>query len=213
MDTVYSWHDETIGAKVVEALQKNGFNAVYFPTKKEAVEYLTQQIPQAAAVGVGGSMTLQEIGVLPILRDRGNEILDHNNPALSDTEKMEYRHRQLGCDVFLTSTNAITLDGKMVNVDGAGNRVAAMIFGPKQVMVVVGMNKVVPSVEKAIERIEMYASPMNNKRLNRQNPCVKTGVCMDCQSPARICNVTTIMHRKPSLISTTVILIGENLGY
>lgn len=213
METIQSWHNEALAATTIKALQKNGFEALYFPTQGEAVAYVADNISEQASVGVGGSMTLQEIGIVKLLKDRGNLMLDHSDPELSDAEKMDCRRRQSGCDVFLTSTNAITMDGKLINVDGAGNRVAAMIFGPKQVMVIAGVNKIAVDVQSAIDRIETYASPMNNKRLGRPNPCVTSGVCMDCQGPARICNVTTIMHRKPSLIATTVILVGEKLGY
>lgn len=212
MSEFTGWHNQTIGAKVVEALQKNNFTASYVNTKQEALDKLAALIPLEAAVGIGGSWTIKEIGIDTLLEERGNTVYNHNKPGLSPEESMALRRKEMTCDVFLTGTNALTLKGELVNVDGAGNRVAAMIFGPKKVIVVTGINKVVTNVEAAMDRIELIAAPINNKRLNRPNPCTVTGQCMDCQGPTRICNVTTVI-RKKTATDIEVIIIGEELGF
>jgi Uncharacterised ACR, YkgG family COG1556. len=213
MNTLSAWHNETIANKAVTALIKNNFNAFYCPTRQEGLQKILEWIPAGARVGVGGSLTVNEIGILDELATRGHIILNHNLPGLSGEQKMEIRHQQLSSDVFLSGTNALTLDGKLVNTDGAGNRVAAMIFGPKKVIVIAGINKIVKNTAAAEERIKAIAGPLNNKRLDTGNPCVKSGECMDCQGPGRICNVTAILNKRPLLTDITVLIIGENLGF
>ena len=212
MTSPREWHAETLGCRVVEALKKNRFQAEYVSTREEARRRILELVPGEGSVGVGGSVTIAQLKVLDELSDRGNVILSHSVAGLSPEEKIEVRRRQLTCDCFLTSTNAITLDGKLVNVDGTGNRVASMIFGPKKVLIVAGINKIVKNVDSALERIEQTTAPINNKRLNLLNPCTKTGVCMDCESSTRICNVTTVIRKKPSLTDITVLVVGEELG-
>lgn len=213
MSEFNTWHKQTIGAKVVEALQKNHFTASYVNTKQEALEKLATLIPKDATVGIAGSWTIKEVGIDTLLEERGNTVFNHNKPGLAPEVSLELRRKQLTCDVFLTSTNALTLKGELVNVDGSGNRVASMIFGPKKVFVITGVNKIVTNLDTAMDRIELVAAPINNKRLNRPNPCTVTGECMDCQGPTRICNVTTVMHKKPPSSDIEVIIIGEELGF
>lgn len=213
MSDFKAWHNDTKGAKVVEALRKNHFDATYVKTKEEAVAEILELVPSEGAVGFGGSWTLQELGIAGLLEQRGNTVLNHNKPGLSPEEAGAIRKQQLTSDAFLTSSNAVTLKGELVNVDGAGNRVAAMIYGPKKVIVVVGVNKIVRDLDAAVSRIQQIAAPMNNKRLARPNPCVTTGECMDCQGPTRICNVTTILHKRPVLTDLHVIVVGEELGF
>ncbi len=213
MNEFESWHNDVIGERAVAALVKNKFTATYCKTGPEAVEKILEQIPPNASIGIGGSWTVMQLGLLDKLAARGSEVLNHGKAGLTPEEAMAIRRRQLTCDVFLTGTNAVTLDGKLVNTDGVGNRVAAMIFGPKKVIVVVGTNKIVRDVEAAEERIELYAAPINNKRLKLPNPCTKTGECMDCASDTRICNVTTIMKKKPKFTDVHVFVVGEELGF
>lgn len=210
---IRQWHKETLAQKVVDALKKNHFNAEYVETKEDAKKKVLELLENSASIGIGGSMTTIGLDVLEELGKKGKEVLNHGLASLSPEEKMEVRRRQLTCDCFISSTNAITLDGKLVNVDGTGNRVSAMIFGPKKVVIVAGINKIVADVDSALERIEMYAAPMNNKRLNLPNPCTKAGICMDCSASSRICNVTTIIRKKPSLSDINIIIVGEELGY
>lgn len=214
MNEFKNWHIDTIGAKAVEALTKNNFKASYAKNRKEALDQVLALIPAGATVGFGGSWTTQaDIDLPAILEKRGHTMYNHGKPGLTPEEANEARLKQQTCDVFLTGSNAVTLDGKLVNVDAVGNRVAAMIFGPKKVVVVAGINKIVRDVEEAESRIELIAAPINNKRLGRPNPCTQTGVCMDCQSPTRICNITTILRKKPVLTDIHVIIVGEEMGF
>ena len=207
------WHNETVGGAVVEALKKNGFEAEYCATGADAAQRLLELIPEAASVGFGGSWTLKAIGISEKLAERGNTILDHGAPGLTNEEKADIRRKQQICDVFLSGTNALTMDGRLVNMDGSGNRVAAMIFGPGKVIVVAGTNKIVKDLAAAEERIQTKAAPMNNKRIGTPNPCVRAGVCQDCQGATRICNVMTIIGRKPGGTNIRVLIVGEELGF
>jgi L-lactate utilization protein LutB len=207
------WHNDTLGKIAVDALKKNNFNAVYFPNSKEAIEYVMNFIDEGLTVGLAGSVTVKELKIDEKAHKKGAIVLDHNTPGLTPEEKIELRRKQLTCDIFLCSSNAITLDGALVNVDGAGNRIAAMTFGPKKVIVVAGMNKVCQDVDAAFERIKLIAAPQNNKRLNIPNPCINTGVCMDCQNKTRICNIYSVIRKKPLITDFNVVIIGENLGF
>lgn len=213
MSEIKKWHNETIGTKTVAALMKNDFQATYCSTRQEAIEQILALIPVGGTIGAGGSWTIGELGLLDKLAARGSTIFNHGSPGLTADDKMEIRKKQLTCDVFLTGTNAVTIDGRLVNTDGVGNRVAAMIFGPKQVIIVVGINKIVKDLAEAEKRIRLYAAPINNKRLNTANPCIRTGECTDCQGPTRICNVTTILSKRPALTNIHIFVIGEELGF
>ena len=213
MKKFIQWHNDVFGEKVVKALEKNNFQAYYVATRAEAVNKVLSLVPAGATIGVGGSWTLKELAIPEQLEKQGHEVFDHNRPGLTLEQSVALRHKELSCDVFISGTNAITLDGQIVNTDGSGNRVAAMSFGPKKVIVVVGVNKIVSDLDAAMERIELFAAPINNKRLDRPNPCTVSGVCMDCQGPSRICNITTILHKRPPMIDFHVVIVGEELGF
>lgn len=213
MKQFIQWHNDTFGEKVVKALEKNNFQAYYVADRNAAIEKVLSLVPAGATIGVGGSWTLKDLGIPAQLAKNGHTVYDHNVPGLTVEESMTLRRKELLCDVFLSGTNAVTLDGQLVNVDGTGNRVAAMSFGPKKVIVVVGVNKIVPDLDAAMERIEMVAAPINNKRLDRPNPCTITGMCMDCQGSTRICNITTILHKRPPAIDFHVVVVGDELGF
>jgi len=190
--------NEQICREVVEALKKRGFEAEYVATPDEAKSLVLAEAQNAASVGWGGSETLKEIGAREALLKSGKEIRDH----------------QMTMDLFLLSANALTRDGRIVNIDGNGNRVAASIAGPKRVVYVIGCNKIVEGgVDEAIARIKKFACPPNCRRLGRKTPCAETGVCANCDSPDRICKVTAIFDRKPTGMPTKVIIVGEALGY
>ncbi|VBB09051.1 Hypothetical protein LUCI_4337 [Lucifera butyrica] len=212
MNEAVQWHRNALGEKVVNALTKNNFTATYVSTRQEALDKLLELIPVTATVGFGGSVTLDQLGVVARLEERGNPVLNHTKPGLSPQDMRSIRRQQLVADVYLSGTNAVTLNGELVNVDATGNRVGAMLFGPDQVFIVVGINKVVKDVAEAESRVRVWASPPNNKRLGYPNPCAKTGVCVDCQGPTRICNITTIMHKRPRMTDVHVIVVGEELG-
>lgn len=198
--------------KAVKALIKNGFDAIYVPTKEEAAKKAIDLVPPNASIGVGGSATVRELGIVDELKARGHVIFDHHLVSTVE-EKNRMRKGQLTCDVFFASTNALSLDGKLVNIDGTGNRVASMIFGPGHVVLIVGANKITDNLEQAMLRAKQVAAPMNAIRLNRKTPCATSGHCSDCLSEDRICNVTTIIEHKPTSSSFTVIVVGEEIGY
>jgi len=213
VNPVEQWHYETLGKAACEALKKNGFEAVYAANGVEALAKVAAMIKSGMKIGFGGSMTVKALGIPDRAVAAGAQILDHNAPGLDKEQKLEIMRAQLTCDLFISGSNAITLEGDIVNVDGNGNRVAALTFGPKKTVVVVGANKITRDLDEALARVETMAAPMNNKRLDRPNPCVKSGQCMDCQGETRICRAYQILRRKPSLSDFTVVVVGESLGF
>ena len=212
MSEYVQWHRDALGEKLVKALEKNLFTATYVQSREVATAKLLELIPTNATIGFGGSVTLAQLGIIAKLEERGNPVQNYLKPGLSPEEMRAIRRQHLLSDVFLSGTNAVTLDGKLVNVDATGNRVGAMLFGPDKVFIVVGINKIVHDVAEAENRVKLWASPPNNKRLGYPNPCAQTGVCVDCQGPTRICNITTILHKKPRQTDFHVIVVGEELG-
>ena len=200
------------GPKVVESLQKRHFEAYYVSTKEEALSKAMEIIPANHSVGWGGSVTIEQIGLKEKLAARGNTMLDRDT-AKSPEEREDIMHKILSCGTFLMSSNAITEDGELFNIDGKGNRVAALIYGPESVVIVAGMNKVVQDMTAAYKRVRGYASPVNSQRFDLKTPCKVTGKCADCISPDCICNqlVTTRLCKPQGRIK--VILVGEDLGY
>ena len=209
-----SWCHEQKCLKAVESLHRNGFTARYCATPREAFDYIINEASDASTVGFGGSMSIAGLGVESRLREDAKEILNHGNPALSRDEKIEIMRRQLTCDLFLAGCNALTLNGELVNIDATGNRVAAMFFGPRKVIVVAGRNKLVDGTpQDAIERVKGWATPPNAKRLKFKTPCATTGFCSDCNSPDRLCRVTTIIDRKPRLTDLQVLVVNADMGF
>ena len=213
MDKNISWHNEITGKNVVQALKDNNFSAFYAESKGEAIAHLLEEIKKNDTIGIGGSATVVELGLESVLEEMGHTIYNHNKVGIGKEESLAIRRKELFADVFISSANAITLNGEIVNTDGSGNRVAAMIFGPKKVIIIAGINKIVTDIESAKMRIKQIAAPINAKRLNRKTPCVTTGTCMNCSSPERICAVTTVMHKKPLSTDVHVVIVGESLGY
>jgi len=197
----------------VKNLKENGFDAIFVPNTTEARTIILDRFSSYDSYGVGGSDTIRKIGILEDLRAMGKTIYDHWQEGLSGEENLDIRLKQGRCDCFFCSANGISLTGEIVNVDGVGNRTNAMTFGPKKVVMVAGMNKMVPDLAAAIKRVHDIAAPMRAKSLEMQTPCAETGICNDCKSPQRICRVTTILHRRPMLTDMTVILINERLGF
>ncbi|UCG44282.1 MAG: lactate utilization protein [candidate division WOR-3 bacterium] len=205
--------------RLIERLGENNIPASYSESGDEARDLVMSMIPEGSTVGFGDSVTLRQIGVVDAL-DKGNYVfLNPWRPGISFEENVRLKKRALTSDVFVTGTNAVTLDGKIVNVDGLGNRVAAMLFGPDRVIIVVGVNKVVADVEAALDRIRKTAAPLNVRRhpeFEPEPPCGPTGVCTDCSAPWRICNKTVIIERQFSNSRyrpvITVVIVGEELG-
>ena len=209
--------------KTAEALRKNGMDAVYAPTRKEAIEFVAESLEEGSVVTCGGSVTLQECGVMNLLRNGMYEFLDRSAPGTTP-EKVEEIYRMAFCaDTYLTSSNAITEQGELFNVDGNCNRVAAMLFGPKRVIVVAGYNKIVANLEEAVHRVKTVAAPANCLRLDRDTYCAHMGECKGtcgsmtegCSSPQRICaGYTVIAKQQPRYEGRIkVVLVGEELGY
>lgn len=206
------WHNEMLAGRVIKSLEKNNMTGLYVQTKKEALEKVISLIPEGSKVGTGGSLSLDQIGVKDVLRTGNYKFIDRNLPGLSEDESQQMRRDSLLADVFLTSTNALTMDGKLVNIDGTGNRVAAISFGPAKVIVVAGINKIVADQETAIRRIKDYVTPLHARRRDRPVPCAKTGVCVDCKIPERSCNIVTIIEHQRQKDRITIIIVGEELG-
>lgn len=213
MDEFGKWHNEILGNKVVKALEKNGFHAIYFETKEQAENFIMYHVKSGDDVGFGGSQTIKALDLKKRIREIGGNILDHGDLGLNKEQKLQVMRAELVSDLFLCSSNAITLNGELVNIDGAGNRVAAMTFGPRKVIVVAGVNKIVEDIEEGFRRIRNNASPKNNKRLSLKNPCTINGNCIDCKSETRICRAYSVLKRKPMQSDISVVIIGEELGF
>ncbi len=203
---------EQTAQSVIKNLKKRDMEGYYCATKEDAVARVLSLVEEGASCTWGGSVTFTESGVYDALKAGGYRLLDRAE-AKTPEEQRAFYGQAVMADYFFMSTNAITLDGQMVNIDGNGNRVACLIAGPQNVIVLAGMNKLVPDVEAGIARVHTYAAPPNGVRLNLSTPCAKTGVCADCLSPDCMCAqvVITRKSRKPGRIK--VILIGESLGY
>lgn len=206
--------NEKVAKQVIGHLEKRRMEGSYSPTGTQAVEEIVAMIPEGASVYRCGSMTTNNLGLWEKISGRaGVKIIDPYKAGLSPEEGMEMRRQGLLADVMIASSNAITLDGRLVNLDGSGNRVAAMNFGPKKVILVVGMNKVAPDLESAMARVKHYAAPANVIRLGLRNPCAESGTCGNCSSPQRICNLWSIIEGQMIKGRIHVKLVGENLGY
>lgn len=202
---------DTKGPIVAQRFIKRGFAAYYCPTKEDGLRQALALIPQDHVVSWGGSESIQAIGLLPAVKEQYH-VIDRDT-AQTPAERQDLMRRALLCDTFLMGTNAATEDGQLVNIDGNGNRVAALIYGPKQVLVIVGMNKVVPTWQDAITRARTVAAPMNMQRFHRNTPCNKTGICADCTSAECICNQVVWTRRSQPEGRIQIILIGETIGY
>ena len=218
------------GTATVENLKKNNFDAYYAESLKEASDLLYDLIPQDATIGCGDSHTLFAMDIEDRLKDEKNCVIIPHLAALNshayDNQEEDYFRvgskqdakrvlmEYLTSDVFLLGANGISLDGQIVNVDGNGNRVAGSMYGPDRIIVIAGVNKIAEDESQARARVAFTAAPMNNIKYETYNiPCVKTGRCMDCSHPKRVCNMTTIIHKKPYDSDFHVIIIGEELGF
>lgn len=195
-----------------KALEKNGMKAYLVEDAQAARELVNAMIKDHETVCDGGTMTLQETGILDMLNHRDLVFHSHSDPTMTREQSDAEARKAFSADTFIASTNAVTLQGELVNIDGHGNRVSAMIFGPKQVIIVAGYNKIVEDEEAAKKRIREIAAPANSVRLHKQTPCSKTGSCQDCYSKDRICSsYVKINYDKEDRIR--VILIAEAYGY
>ncbi|MGE5630627.1 MAG: lactate utilization protein [Caulobacteraceae bacterium] len=204
--------------KTIEALKSNGFGVWFAGSRFEAEDLFWKEIYNKinpAVLSWGDSLTLHSLGIIPKLRElRGVELIETFGDNFTWKDKIIKRRRALSSDMFLTGTNAVTMKGQLVNLDMVGNRVAGITFGPHNVVIFVGINKIVEGIEEAMDRIRTTAAPMNAKRHPYfKTPCQVTGKCMDCSSPQRICNTWTITEKSFPVGRIKVILINEQLGY
>ena len=196
---------------VKDALEKRNFEVKLFENAQQAKDYLLAVIDPAQTVGFGGSATLSGMGMHETLAQHGNRLFYHGTGSAQDREQAHVDASN--ADVYLSSANAILTDGRIINIDGHGNRVSALIHGPAKVILVVGKNKIASTYDEAIHRIKTQACPANARRLGRKTPCATLGYCTDCSSPDRMCNGTLILERTPTSHPIEVLLVNEELGY
>ena len=212
MSNIKTSYYEKRAKTLVKNLKSRHFDAWYCPTKEDALAKALELIPEGASVGWGGVMSAHEIGLIDALNQGNYRAIDRDKCATPEEREQAMREGHFA-DYFLTSANGLSLDGEMVNIDGYGNRVSAIICGPKNVLVIAGMNKVCATLEDAVKRARTVAAPMNQQRFGLPNPCTCTGVCADCLSESSICNQILITrHCKPAG-RIKFVLVGEELGF
>ena len=199
---------------MIKNLKKRNIDGIYCPTKEDALKQALSYIEKGSVVSWGGSMSVEEIGLLDAVRSGDYKVIDRSAAKTPD-EQRELHSKTILADYYLMSTNAITLDGELINIDGTGNRVGALCYGPKHVIMIVGMNKVASDVEDGISRIRNIASPPNCIRLGLETPCSLTGRCGDCFGDTSICSDILITRRQSAAMKDRikVILVGEDLGF
>ncbi len=203
---------EKRGITVVKNLENRHFEAYYCPTKEEALQKVLELIPEESSVSWGGSMTIRDMGLTDALNQGNYRTIDRDKAVNEEEKKKAYRDA-MSAEYYLTSANGISEDGQLVNVDGTGNRVAAIVYGPEYVIVVAGMNKVAKTADDALVRARTIAAPINQQRFQRKTPCTVTGACGDCISPDCICNQVLITRNCSPAGRIKVVLVGEELGY
>ena len=203
---------ENMANTIIKNMKKKNMEGYYCATSAEAVEKALSLMPEGASITWGGSVTLTECGLMEAIRAKNYDLIDRADAKTPEEARQMYG-RQVMADFFLMSSNAVTLDGELVNIDGNSNRVACLCCGPKNVIVIAGMNKVVSTVEEGVDRVHNFAAPPNTVRLNKNTPCAQTGRCADCYSPDCICSQIVITRRSSIPNRIKVILVGEELGY
>ena len=197
---------------LVKNLHKRHFGAYYCATKEEALAKAQKLIPEGETVGWGGATSAEQIGLLNTLRTGSYKVIDRDT-AKTPQERTEMMRSCLLTDWFITGANALSLDGEMVNIDGMGNRVAAIVYGPKNVLVIAGVNKITDNLEDALTRARTVAAPINKQRFGNDTPCTATGSCADCLSDGCICNQLLITRNCRPAGRIQFIIVGEELGF
>ena len=213
MDSNALWVNEQKILRTISSLEKNNMNGYLVTSKDELIKKVENIVAPKSKVSCGGSMTLFEVGMIEHLRSGRYEFLDRYRDGITQDEVNEVFRQAFYCDAYFVSSNAITEDGQIYNVDGNGNRVAAMLFGPSKVIIIVGANKIVSTIDDAIKRNREVSAPANARRLNKETPCKKIGYCIDCNSKERLCNEYTVIKRQMNKDRIHVIFMNENLGY
>lgn len=209
---VREMRNEVLGNRVVKALESRNMEAYYVKTKEATLAKALELIPEGSSISWGGTMSAQEIGLTDALHKGNYDVYDREQVETRE-EKEKIAHQALNCDFFIGSTNALSEDGVLVNVDGNANRVAAFAYGPKNVLLIVGMNKVVKTEADAMSRARNEAAPINAQRFGVNTPCVKNGSCFNCKSPQCICCQILITRFSKVPKRTKIILVDENLGF
>lgn len=212
MNSIQKQYFEKRANILVKNLKSRHFDAYYCATKEEALAKALELIPEGASVGWGGVMSAHEIGLIDALNHGNYRAIDRDKCLTAEAKEQAMREAHFA-DYFLTSANALSMDGEMVNIDGYGNRVAAIICGPKNVLVIAGMNKVCDTLEAAVTRARTVAAPMNQQRFTSPNPCGTTGKCCDCKTETCICNHIVITRHSRPVGRIKFILVGEELGF
>lgn len=212
MATPKELYYEKRGQILIQNLKRRHFDAHYCATREEALNKALELIPEGSLVGWGGARSAQEIGLMDALNQGNYRTIDRDKMKTPE-EKQQAARDCFNADFFITGANGMSLDGQMVNVDGTGNRVGAIIYGPKSVLVIAGMNKVMESLEAAVKRARTVAAPMNQQRFLGDTPCTVTGVCADCKSEACICNQIVITRNCRPAGRIIFIMVGEELGF
>jgi L-lactate utilization protein LutB len=201
--------NDLLAQKVIKGLQSRNMTGYYVQTKEEALKLALSLIPEGSTVTMGGGMSVHEIGLVSALKKGNYNYIDRD----AAEDRRAAMLKAYDADFFLSSTNAITEDGVLVNIDGNANRVSAIAYGPKKVLMIVGMNKVCPDVDTAMKRARNVAAPINNQRFSSNNPCVKTGACANCKSPDTICCQFLVTRYSKHTDRIHVILVNDNLGF
>lgn len=199
--------------KVIDSMNAKHFKAQYAKDAQEAKAMVLSIIGEDETVGAGGSVTLDETGIMEALLSRGNKVISSTQAKKNGEDSYQARIDGLAADVYISSTNAVTLAGDLINIDGIGNRVAGMVFGPSKVVVVAGRNKITQNPNTAVARIKKIACPQNARRLKRDTPCAHTDKCGECNGPDRMCNVTVRMQYPTTGKEIHIILIDNDFGY
>jgi hypothetical protein len=203
--------------ETLDNLRANNFDAKFAKNVEAAKHIILNSISVDMAVGLGDSATLRQIGIAKELEKKGIRVLNPfskeltTNPAKT-TIRDNVSRKIFSCDLLLVGSNAVTRDGKLVNIDAVGNRVASMVFGPRKVLIVVGKNKIVKNVDEALHRIKNMIAPFHARTKKFATPCAQSGKCNNCSAPRRICSVTAIIEKKPWRTQMTVVLVDEDLG-
>jgi hypothetical protein len=212
-----SLSEEEAIKRTIKAMRSRRFDARFARSREIARDMVLELVPLGATIGIGDSSSLRQIEIVEELEARGHQIVNPFRssvlPEEGNVHSIDSMLRQsLGRDIYITGANVVTMDGQLVSVDGAGNRVAGMIFGAPKVIVVLGQNKIVPDFEAALERIKKVIAPAHAKHRGFHTPCARTGECTDCRGKNRICAVVTIMESKPMMTELSVVLVGDDLG-
>ena len=213
MEAMTTKRNQLRAQQLIQALKQRNMEASYAATKEEALAQALAWIPEGSCIGWGGSVSIDAIGLKDAVRQGNYRVIDRDTAANAEEKEAMYRRILADCDYFLTSTNAISQDGVLVNIDGTANRLAAMCYGPRHVLYIVGMNKVVATAEDALHRARNEAAPINAMRFGLKTPCSKTGCCYDCKSPDTVCCqiLFTRFNHVPGRVK--VILVDDSLGY